>query len=206
MLFTAVRLYANRLEIMREFWQVSYLFAPVLLGLTTHGICIKFGWLSFLHHPVDGGAEFRGKRVFGVNKTWRGIAAMALGTSLGSAIQAVWLHNYESVRALELFDYSLPNALLVGLLMGLACGLSELPNSLIKRQLDIAPGATASGWINAVFYVFDQVDFLVGMWIVLAFVIEISLTRIFFSLVFLFVTHQIISLLGYLLGMRKTAR
>ena len=191
---------------MGEFWQVSYLFAPVLLGLTAHGICIKFGWLNFLLRPVDGGAEFRGKRVFGANKTWRGIAAMALGTALGSAIQATWLHNYESVRALELFEYSLPKALLIGLLMGLACGLSELPNSFIKRQLDIAPGATASGWINAVFYVLDQVDFLVGIWIVLAFVVEISLIRIVYSFVFLFISHQVISFLGYLLGMRKTAR
>ena len=191
---------------MGEFWQVSYVFAPVLLGLTTHGVCIRFGWLNFLLHPVDGGAEFRGKRVFGANKTWRGIAAMTLGTALGSAIQAGWLHNYESVRALELFEYSLPKALTVGLLMGLACGLSELPNSLIKRQLDIAPGATASGWINALFYILDQVDFLVGIWIVLAFVIEISLIRIVYSFVFLFVTHQVISFLGYLLGMRKTAR
>lgn len=191
---------------MGEFWQVSYLCAPVLLGLTTHGICIKFGWLNFLLHPVDGGAEFRGKRVCGANKTWRGIAAISLGTGLGSAIQAIWLHNYESVRALELFDYSLPKALAIGLLMGLACGLSELPNSFIKRQLDIAPGATASGWINAVFYIFDQVDFLVGMWIVLAFVVEISLIRVFYSFVFLFIAHQAISFLGYLLGMRKTSR
>jgi len=191
---------------MGEFWQVSYLFAPVLLGLTTHGICIRFGGLDFLLHPVDGGAEFRGKRVFGANKTWRGIAAMTLGTALGSAIQAGWLHNYESVRALELFEYSLPKALTVGLLMGLACGLSELPNSFIKRQLDIAPGETASGWINALFYILDQVDFLVGIWIVLAFVIEISLIRVVYSFVFLFVTHQVISFLGYLLGMRKTAR
>ena len=90
--------------------------------------------------------------------------------------------------------------------MGLACGLSELPNSFVKRQLDIAPGATASGWINAVFYIFDQVDFLVGMWIVLAFFVEISLIRIFYSFVFLFVAHQVISFLGYILGMRKTAR
>src|SRR5678815_3424842 len=114
-------------ESMGEFWQVSYLFAPVLLGLTAHGICIKFGWLNFLLRPVDGGAEFRGKRVFGANKTWRGIAAMALGTSLGSAIQATWLHGYESVRALELFEYALPKAVLMGLLMGCLLYTSPSP-------------------------------------------------------------------------------
>lgn len=191
---------------MGEFWQVSYLFAPLLLGLIAHGICIKFGWLSFLFRPVDGGAEFRGKRVFGANKTWRGVIAMALGTALGFVIQAIWLHNYESVARLELFDYSLPKALVVGSLVGVAVSLSELPNSFIKRRIGVAPGATASGASNVLFYILDQVDFLVGAWIVLSFVIEISWLRVLYSFLFLFVAHQVISFLGYLLGMRKTAR
>lgn len=191
---------------MGEFWQVSYLFAPVLLGLIVHGVCIKFGWLSFLVRPVDAGAEFRGRRVFGANKTWRGIAAMALGTASGFVIQAVWLHNYESVRHIELFEYSLARATLVGVLVGLATSLSELPNSFLKRQLDIAPGAAAGGPVNALFYVLDQVDFLVGTWIVLIFVVEFSWLRVLYSFVFLFVTHQVISVLGYFLGMRKTIR
>jgi hypothetical protein len=90
--------------------------------------------------------------------------------------------------------------------MGLACGLSELPNSFIKRQLDIAPGATASGWINAIFYIFDQVDFLGWYMDRVGVCVEISLIRIVYSFVFLFISHQVISFLGYLLGMRKTAR
>lgn len=192
--------------IMGEFWQVSYLFAPLLVGLTAHGICIKFGLLRSLFQPVDRGAHFRGRRVFGANKTWRGIAAMSLGTALGFVIQAVWLHNYESVQRLELFEYTWAKALVVGLLTGLACGLSELPNSFIKRQIGIEPGATANGAVNAIFYILDQVDFLVGSWIVLAFVVDISPLRVLYSFVFLFVTHQVISFLGYLLGMRKTAR
>jgi CDP-diglyceride synthetase len=191
---------------MREFWQVSYLFAPVLLGLTAHGVCIRFGWLQFLYKPVDAGNELRGRRIFGANKTWRGIVAMALGTASGFVIQAVWLHNYESVRQLELFDYSVPRALIIGSLVGVAVALSELPNSFIKRQMDIAPGGTTSGGANTLFYVLDQVDFLVGAWIVLSFVIGFSWLRVLYSFIFLFVTHQVISFLGYLLGMRKTAR
>jgi hypothetical protein len=191
---------------MGEFWQVSYLFAPVLLGLTAHGICIKFGWLRFLFRPVDGGFEFRGKRVFGANKTWRGVFAMALGTALGFALQALWLHNYESMLWLELFDYSLPKALVVGVLVGIAVSLSELPNSFIKRQVGIAPGTTSGGALKVFFYILDQVDFLVGAWIVLSFVIEISWLRVFYSFLFLFVAHQVISFLGYLLAMRETAR
>jgi CDP-diglyceride synthetase len=191
---------------MREFWQISYLFAPILLGLTAHGVCIRFGWLRFLYKAVDGGTDFGGKPLFGANKTYRGIAAMALGTGLGFALQALWLHNYESVRWLELFEYTPATAIITGTLVGLAAALSELPNSFIKRRLDIAPGATASGPVNLLFYLLDQADFLVGAWIVLAFVIEITGWRVFYSFIFLFVTHQVISFLGHLLGMRKTAR
>ena len=99
---------------MREFWQISYLFAPLLLGLTAHGVCIRFGWLRFLYHAVDGGARMGGRPVFGANKTYRGIAAMSLGTGLGFALQALWLHNYESVRWLELFEYTPAKAIIIG--------------------------------------------------------------------------------------------
>ena len=191
---------------MREFWQISYLFAPLLLGLTAHGVCIRFGWLRFLYKAVDGGALIGGKPVFGANKTYRGIAAMTLGAALGFALQALWLHNYESVRWLELFEYTPAKAIITGTLVGLAAALSELPNSFIKRRLDIAPGQTGLGPVNLLFYILDQADFLVGAWIVLAFVIEVTAWRVLYSFIFLFVTHQVISFLGYLLGMRKTAR
>lgn len=191
---------------MSEFWQVSYLFAPILVGLIVHGFCIKLGWLKVLVSPVDRGAEFRGRRVFGANKTWRGITAMALGTAAGFVIQALWLHNYESVRRTEFFEYSLPKVLIVGLSIGVACSLSELPNSFIKRQLDIAPGKTTTGALNALFYILDQVDFLVGAWIVLSFVMAVTAARVLYSFIFLFFTHQVISVFGYILGMRKTVR
>ena len=191
---------------MQEFWQISYLFAPLLLGLTAHGVCIRLGWLRFLYHPVDRSAIFHGKPLFGANKTYRGIAAMSLGTSLGFALQALWLHNYESVRWLELFDYTPAKAVIVGLLVGLAASLSELPNSFLKRRLDIAPGSAASGPVNLVFYILDQADFLLGAWIVLGFVTGIKGLWVLYSFVFIFITHQVISFLGYLLGMRRTAR
>jgi hypothetical protein len=194
------------LKNMGEFRQVCYLFSPVLAGLILHGIVIRLGCFRFLCRPVDGGAEVRGRRLFGANKTWRGIVSMALGAALGFVIQAVWLHNYESVRQLELFEYSFLRAAVVGMLVGLATGLSELPNSFLKRQLDVAPGGTADGPVNALFYILDQVDFLVGTWIVLVFVVDFSWVRVLYSFIFLFVTHQVISVIGYFLGMRKTVR
>jgi CDP-2,3-bis-(O-geranylgeranyl)-sn-glycerol synthase len=57
--------------------------------------------------------------------------------------------------------------------LGLAAGLGfmagELPNSFLKRQLDIAPGEAARGTIaGPVFFALDRVDSLLGMLLALA--------------------------------------
>src|SRR6185369_11647711 len=51
------------------------LFAPLFLGMVAHGLCIRFGLLRGLAVPIDGGRRWRGKRLFGDNKTYRGIVA-----------------------------------------------------------------------------------------------------------------------------------
>jgi hypothetical protein len=190
-----------------EFYAVSYLFSPLLIGLTTHGFSIRYGWFSALVKPIDNGKTFRGKRIFGTNKSYRGIFAVALGTGLGFAIQAFVLHRFEIFRKLELLDYSsVAKVVFLGFLIGAAAMAGELPNSFLKRQIDIAPGATTSGVLSLFFYIFDQIDYLPGVWIVLACFTEVSFQRIVLSAVFLFFSHQIISAIGFWLGMRKTAR
>jgi hypothetical protein len=84
--------------------------------------------------------------------------------------------------------------------------LSELPNSLLKRQLGVAPGAAGQGAAGVLFYVLDQIDMLVGVWIVLGLVVEVTAARVLGSVVFLFVAHQVLTVVGYGLGMRATAR
>ncbi len=56
------------------------------------------------------------------------------------------------------------------------------------------------------FYVLDQVDMLLGAWLVLACVMSVTLQGIALSVCFLFVVHQLFSLFGYRLGMRSTPR
>ncbi len=190
---------------MIEILRVSYMLLPLLVGLTFHGLCIKFKWLVFLARPIDGGSMFRGRRLFGSNKTYRGVIAVGLGTAAGFGIQTI-LHQTASIRSLTLIDYSCLNWFPLGFAMGVAAMLSELPNSFVKRQLGIAPGTARNGMVGVLFYIIDQIDMLLGVWLVLSFVVEATLTRILWSVVFLFFTHQIITLAGYGLGMRDTVR
>ena len=163
------------------------LFSPLLLGFVCHGLCIKAGFLASLARPLDRGACLRGRRLFGENKTWRGLVVVALGTGLGFAAMG-----------------RLPFA--TGVLVGAAAMAAELPNSLVKRQLDIAPGAQAGGLTAVVFHVIDQVDVVAGAWVVLAFVVRPTASLVLASVAFVFIAHQALTALGYVLGMRATWR
>lgn len=190
---------------MHEFLKISYLISPLLLGLAFHGLCMKFHWLHSLALPIDHGRSFRAKRLFGDNKTYRGIVAVAIGTAIGFGIQAI-LHFSIKPQNLELLDYKIPSVLFIGFVMGATAMLSELPNSFIKRQFDIAPGTAATGAASLIFYFFDQVDMLAGVWLVLGFVIPVTVERILWSVVFFFIAHQAATVTGYVLGMRATVR
>jgi hypothetical protein len=191
---------------MKEFLALAYLFLPLLVGLALHGFCIKYDTVAFLCRPIDQGRSFRGKRIFGDNKTYRGVVVVSLGTMIGFGLQALVLHQRASIRSIELFDYAFFKSVAIGLGVGAAAMLSELPNSFIKRRFEIAPGSVAKGWKRAVFYVYDQIDFLLGAWLVLAVVVTVTVGRVLFSAVLLLVAHQLMSSAGHALGMRKTAR
>ena len=191
---------------MKEFLALAYLFLPLLGGLALHGFFIKYNILPLLCRPLDRGRKFRGKRIFGDNKTWRGVAVVSLGTAIGFGLQSLLLHRIAAVRSVELFDYAFFKSVTLGLAVGVAAMLSELPNSFIKRQFEIAPGTAAKGWKAVIFYVYDQIDFLLGAWLVLAIVIPVTAGRVLLSSGLLLVAHQLMSSVGYMLGMRRTAR
>jgi CDP-archaeol synthase len=192
--------------VLREFYIIAYLFFPLLVGLALHGFCIKYDALAFLCRPIDRGRKFCGKRIFGDNKTYRGVVVVSLGTVIGFGLQSVFLHRIASVRSVELFDYAFFKSVALGGAVGVAAMLSELPNSFIKRRFEIAPGRAAKGWKGVVFYVYDQIDFLLGSWLVLAIVVPVTAWRVLFSAGLLLVAHQLMSSVGHALGMRKTAR
>jgi CDP-archaeol synthase len=191
-------------ELEFEFGRIAYLFFPLLGSAISLGLCIRYNWAAFIAVPIDGRATMRGRRLFGDNKTLRGLIAAGLGTAVAMALQAQVLHYLPPARALEYFDYSTIQPWSFGFLLGLAGMASELPNSFFKRQLDIPPGRMAKGRWLPVFYIWDQVDVLLGSWIVFAQVIEVTLRQVLVSIVVVFVIHQLVNLAGYALGMRKT--
>jgi len=93
---------------------------------------------------------------------------------------------------------------IVGILLGLGMTVGELPNSFIKRQLDIPPSKRKEGPVGVAFFLFDQVDLTIGIWIFLFFLIRPSLLLVLWSFLLTLLLHVAISSVGYLVGMRKT--
>lgn len=147
---------------MHDLALVAFLFGPLFVGLIFHGFCIKFAWLRSVAVPIDRGALLRGRPLFGANKTYRGVLAVALGAAAGYTLQSAAPELQPSAfRGLPKLGVAA-----IGFAFGAAAMLSELLNSLLKRQFDIAPGAPGRGPSTVFFYLFDQVDFLLGAWLV----------------------------------------
>lgn len=187
---------------MSELALVASLFGPLFAGLVFHGLCIKFGWLRAAAVRIDRGAMVRQRPLFGANKTYRGVLAVALGSAAGYSLQSL----APALQPPVLRTLSPIGLASFGFVMGAAAMVSELVNSFLKRQLDIAPGAAGGGGGTLFFYVFDQVDVLLGAWLVAWPWVPPTLSLVLWSVVFVLVVHQVISVLGAMLGMRASAR
>ena len=144
--------------------QTLWLALPVIAGGLLHIVAIKIDVLSPLARiPVDGGLTWRGRRLLGDNKTVRGVILMISATTLCAVVQGLIESHVEWARALSLPGAGRLEPVRWGLLLGTGYIVGELPNSFIKRQLDVAPGGAANGWLGPIFWVIDQVDSLIGV-------------------------------------------
>lgn len=149
--------------------QALWLALPVTLAGLTHVLAIARNVLPGLADVrLDGGLRVRGRPLFGANKTLRGaivmIAACVIWTGAIDLVQrALGLHDSLRFIAREQLG-----SIALGLLLGTAYIVGELPNSFVKRQLDIAPGAAAGrGW-RSLFWAVDQLDSAVAIVLMLS--------------------------------------
>ena len=189
---------------MTSLQQSVWLCLPLILGGITHVAVIKRNALSSLARlRLDGGMKLRGRDLFGANKTVRGavvmICATMFWTSILDGIQAA-LNLDADLRYIPIDQLGSPS---LGFLLGSAYIVGELPNSLVKRQLNIHPGSAASGHLQKLFWLVDQVDSTVAVLAVLCFVktpnLEVYLILIGFTLVL----HPVIATLMVALGLKQ---
>lgn len=180
--------------------RVSYLMLPLVGGAAVSGLAMRYDLLRPLARPIDGGTRWRGRRLFGDNKTWRGLACAMAG---GAATAAAQKHLIGArARRVWLVDYRRINAVTFGAALGAAAIVGELPNSALKRQLGVAPGTLPRGVAGLLCYAVDQVDFLVVFWPVVGCWARPTRSLVLTSVGVAALAHQLISLAGHRIGAR----
>ncbi|MCX5666098.1 MAG: CDP-archaeol synthase [Candidatus Omnitrophica bacterium] len=125
--------------------------------------------LAKLARPVDLGAEWNGREIFGKNKTWRGLLVGILAGIITAGIQALLFFKTDFFKANTLIDYQKVNFIALGALMGGGALIGDLVKSFIKRRLDLPPGRPWFPW--------DQLDWIIGA-IVLSSIVYVPPVRV----------------------------
>lgn len=173
---------------------------PVLGAPLLHGPVLRSDLMPGLARPLDFGATVRGRRVFGDNKTWRG--ALVMGT--GTAGAAVALDRVDWFRDRLPDELREAGPLRYGTLLALGTVAGELPNSFLKRQLGIAPGRRRWTPAGVALVIFDQADFVLGVWVALAPLWRMPLRDVARAFAVVAGIHMGINVVGYAIGARKT--
>lgn len=182
-------------------------FVPVILSGIGNMIFTKTPCYKKYAKPLDKGKCLKdGKRIFGDNKTMVGFWSMVI---LGGIFQCLWgvacaqLHLEERNMVYQLHDNSFWYNLCLGFGFGFAYMICELPNSFVKRRINIASGKTANGIKGIAFFIIDQIDSMFGVGLVLVMVAPIGIDTYFQFVLLGGITHISVNLILFSLKIRK---
>lgn len=151
--------------------QSTSLVLPILIAGASLILVLKKNYFPRLNMPVDSGAKIASKRLFGNNKTWRGVIVYVVVSIACCSLLAGLANLYPAV----IHPIFLKSPLFVGVAFSLGYICGELLNSFVKRQRGIAPG-TQSG--NPLQSIIDNIDGIVIVSIILWAGFNVSLAAI----------------------------
>lgn len=180
---------------MSELLFALWFFLPAGLANAAPVLAARLPGLNDWNTPLDLGKTFRGRRIFGANKTWRGLLAGLLVASLAVAVQH-WLAvnasfpNFFSGNV----NYFLSNILWLGPLLGLGAIGGDALESFAKRQVGVKPGQS---W-----FPFDQIDYILGGLLLSLVIVRLGLQDYALILITWFVLHLATVYFAHKLGLR----
>ncbi|MEK7621536.1 MAG: CDP-archaeol synthase [Patescibacteria group bacterium] len=173
----------------------------LVLPIFIAGVCFIFilsrDYLSFLNSPIDFGTKIRKKRLFGDNKTWRGVIIYIVFGVLTSYILNIFVQSGARDWAHPVF---INEPLFVGVAFALSYVLGELINSFFKRQAGIAPGMLTTSKIQLIV---DNVDGMALTAIVLVFVLGVWVWNVLLALAIGFVLHCMTEIFMRKIGLKR---
>ncbi len=170
-------------------------------------IFCKTGFYKKHKYPIDGGKNWKdGKRIFGDHKTIIGFFSMIIICMVVQILYGLLLQGISKNELCDIYKYHDNTVLfnmVVGALFGFAYMICELPNSFIKRRVDIPDGKTLQSKIGILFFINDQLDSMFGVMVVLAIVAHLSIPGYIAYVLLGGITHIVINLILYKCKIRK---
>ena len=181
---------------------------PVIFTGVLNMVWCKIPVLKKINIPIDNGKKLKdSNRIFGDNKTWKGLIGYIVFGIICTVIWGVVCSNVIYLNQHNLFyanyDNDIYYNLTIGFLLGLFYALFELPNSFAKRRLGIKEGKPPEGMIKLIFIILDQADSIFGCVLVLSFVYPMTILFFFGCVLLGAMTHIVINVLLYLARLRK---
>jgi len=172
-----------------------WLFLPAMLP---NSAAVLFGGGT----PVDFGRSWKGRRILGDGKTWKGlIGGVAAGITLGICQMGTASYfGSENLWGFGTFESGL--VIIIALAVGALFG--DMLGSFVKRRLNLERGAKAP--------ILDQYDFFIGAFLVVG-IINLGwlydqyfqgwqLMALIFVLFITPVLHRVVNIIGYKLGQK----
>jgi len=169
-----------------------WLFLPAAFSNIFAMVSRHFPKVALLERPIDFGKEYKGQRLLGDGKTFRGYLFGVLFSILIAVVQMFLFKNIESLDKFIDVDYTNFNPFLWGGLAGLGALLGDSVESFFKRRVGIKRGEP---W-----FPFDQIDFAIGASLISFFYKQLEVKYYLALVLIFFVGHIIIKYTGYLLG------
>jgi hypothetical protein len=177
---------------------------PVIAAGALHIASIRlYVFPALARITIDGGLTCRGRRVFGANKTLRGIILMVSFTIVAATAQAWLAEHSDWARTITPHELLAAGPVTWGGLLGLGYVLGELPNSFLKRQINIAPGPQGAGTLGPVIWVLYQVDSLAGALLAMSVIWLPPWPVVLVMLLVTLVVHPLAALCMVALGLKE---
>ena len=173
-----------------------YFYLPAYFANMTPPVIAKLGLVKFLDKPMDFGASYKGIRILGDNKTWRGLVS---GTIVGMVVFLVQaeLFSIPYFQRISLLDYnSGEKKLLVGFFLAFGALFGDALFSFFKRRIGLASGRK---WIP-----FDQIDHVIGAFLLTSLVLPLDLKVWLLVLILTFFLHLFVNRIGFGLGISES--
>ena len=186
--------------------QALFIMTAFVLAGFAHSAWLGSRLSQRLSIPLDGGATFRGRRILGDNKTVRGFVVMIPAAAISFGVLIFAVNNLAPSVASGLWPLTLRGYVALGAWAGLGFMLGELPNSFVKRQLDVAPGRAPRGRVAAVVsFLIDRLDSIVGMLLAITLAAPTPWMTWLLVIVIGPAIHLAFSVLLYKLGVKERA-